>query len=209
MRRFHWLVCGIFLVMFGVFAYLARQSFSFPGDVTVCLRLQGLSLPFLYPLMRAISAIHSLLPAIVVVAVVSGGLWFSGRRLETTFIISLTSLATLLNWLLKLLIGRPRPGSKIQVLTENSGFSFPSGHIVYAVVFYGFLFYLAPRLIKQLSIVRLTRFVLVLLILVTAVSRVYLGAHWLSDALGSFWLGGLLLIPSVNFYNNYAGGKNA
>ncbi len=48
---------------------------------------------------------------------------------------------------MKLLIARPRPETElIQTLWGNNDYSFPSGHIAYAVVFYGFLFYLFGHL---------------------------------------------------------------
>ncbi|MFH1031445.1 MAG: phosphatase PAP2 family protein [Chloroflexota bacterium] len=209
MSKSNWVVCSIFLVLFALFAYLASQSYTFPGDIAVSLWLQSINLPGFYSLMVAISFLHSWYSAVVVVALVSGGLLFSGKRLEVIFIILLTGLSSLLNSLLKWLISRPRPGGEIQMLTESNGFSFPSGHIVYATVFYGFIFYLTPKLIKRTAVVTIIRVVLVLLILLTVTSRIYLGAHWLSDALGSFWLSGLLLIVTVNLYNNYTWRKNA
>ena len=155
--------------------------------------------------MTAISFISSLLPAVVIVTLVIIGLLATGRKLEPIFIASATSLATLLNWLLKLLISRPRPGSEvIQVLVESNGPSFPSGHTIYAVVFYGFLFYLAPRVTRQPAVTGIVRLVLILLILLTGISRVYLGAHWPSDALGSLLLGGLLLVSAIALYDKYA-----
>lgn len=155
--------------------------------------------------MTAISFISSTLPAVVIVALVIIGLLATGRKLEPIFIASATSLAALLNWLLKLLISRPRPGSEIiQVLVESNGLSFPSGHTVYAVVFYGFLFYLAPRVTAQPAVIGIVRPVLILLILLTGISRVYLGAHWPSDVLGSLLLGGLLLFLAIALYHKYA-----
>jgi undecaprenyl-diphosphatase len=135
---------------------------------------------------------------------VASVLWFFRRRLETAFVIMLPSLAVLLNLLLKVLIDRPRPGSE---LLDNGGLSFPSGHVTYAVVFFGFLFYLLPRLIKQPVLTMALRSLLVILILLTAVSRVYLGAHWMSDILGSLLLGGLLLVPAIVLYRRYAIGR--
>ncbi len=205
MSRLYIGIYAFFLILFGLLCYFAHQFPYFPGDVAISLWLQGLNLPFLNPIMQTASYINSMIPAIVIVALVAGGLWASGRKLEPILIASLTSSAALLNWLLKLLISRPRPGNElIQVLGENNGLSFPSGHITYAVVFYGFLFYLAPRLIKQPAVTVALRCLLLLLILLTGTSRVYLGAHWSSDVLGSLLLGGLLLAPTITLYHNYA-----
>lgn len=209
MRDFYGIISSIFLLLFALFGYLAQHSFVFPGDVAVSLWLQSINFPGFYPLMLGVSYVHSLFPATTMVALGSAGLWFWGKKLEVIFIVSLTSLANLLVSLFKLVVSRPRPGGEIQVLAESTGFSFPSGHIVYATVFYGFLFYLAPKLIRQPAIVGIVRVVLVLLILLTATSRIYLGAHWLSDVLGSFWLSGLLLSITIYLHKIYSRVMNA
>ena len=55
---------------------------------------------------------------------------------------------------------------------------------------------------KQPQTVRLVRALLLLLIPLTAASRIYLGAHWFSDTLGSSCLGGLLLAPAIWLYSD-------
>lgn len=209
MSRFNWITCSIFLVLFALFAYLASQSYVFPGDIAVSLWLQRIKLPGFFSLMVAVSFLHEWYSAVVVVTLVSGGLWLTRKKIEAIYVILLTGLSGLLNALLKWIISRPRPESPIQILTDSNGFSFPSGHILYAAVFYGFLFYLMPKLIRNQATVVVLRIVLVLLVLLTVTSRIYLGEHWLSDALGSFWLSGLLVMATVYLYNKYSGRKNA
>ncbi len=207
-------IYGFFFALFGLLCYLANRLPYFPGDITAGSWLQGIDISFLNPVMRAASYISSFTPAFIIVTLIVIGLWVSRRRLEAIFVAALTSSAALLNWLLKLLISRPRPaGELIQVLSDNNGLSFPSGHVTYAVVFYSFLFYLTPRLVKQPVAAGILRSLLIIFILATMASRVYLGAHWPSDTLGSLLLGGLLLAPTIALYNNYAkvktGDKNA
>ncbi|TES84896.1 MAG: phosphatase PAP2 family protein, partial [Dehalococcoidia bacterium] len=139
--------------------------------------------------------------------------WLPGRRLVFIFIASAASAAGMASWLLKLLVGRPRPDAElVQLLVGTHGLSFPSGHIACATVIGGFLFYLAPRLVKTPSARWLLRALLVVIILAIGASRIYLGAHWASDVVGGLFLGGLLLYPAIVLYNKYAakrGTKNA
>ncbi len=214
MSRLYAGIYALFLALFGLLCYFAHQFPYFPGDIAISSWLQGIDLPLLNPIMKAISYISSFTPAFVMVALVAVGLWVWHRKLELIFIVSLTSLEALLNRVLKLLVSRPRPVSElIQVLGNDSGFSFPSGHTTYAVVFYGFLFYLTPRLVKQRAATWVLRSLLAILILLTMTSRVYLGAHWPSDTIGSLFFGGLLLAPAILLHHHYAkgptGDKNA
>jgi len=190
------------VVLFGVLGYLAHQFAYFPGDVAISQWLQQSIPSGLELVMQAISFVSSISAAAVIVAAVAASLWLSGRRRESIFVAGLTSAAALLNWMLKLVISRPRPGSNIiQSIVPGTGFSFPSGHVTYAFVFYGFLFYLAPRLASLPAGYVALRAGLALLILLTFVSRLYLGAHWPSDVLGSLVLGSLLVALAVAWYN--------
>jgi undecaprenyl-diphosphatase len=93
-------------------------------------------------------------------------------------------------------VDRARPGDD----PLGGGLSFPSGHTTYALVFFGLLAFLALRLIKKASIVRLVQVLIVLLVTLVALSRIYLEAHWPSDVLGSFLFGGMLLILAILIY---------
>lgn len=99
--------------------------------------------------------------------------------------LALTSLSIM--FMLKLSFQRSRPD--IPLLEKVSGFSFPSGHALMSVTFYGLLIYIVWKEIKprwlRLSIIVL----LFLLILLIGISRIYLRVHYASDVIAGFAVG--------------------
>jgi undecaprenyl-diphosphatase len=114
--------------------------------------------------------------------------WRRCRQLGATLLFTLP-LGLLLEYGIKLLVARPRPSNMVQF---NS--SFPSGHTVAAVVFWG----LVPPVVFVLT-ARVWAWATSIVVALTAVagvavSRVYLGAHWPSDVAGGVAAGALVLL---------------
>jgi membrane-associated phospholipid phosphatase len=202
--------CAIFVLL----SYLAHYIPYFPLDLSVSLRIQEYD-GLLYSIMYGVSFISSPLPATIIVISIAVWLAKAKRILESILIGSATALSSLaIVPLIKSLVDRPRPTADlIQVMISNGGESFPSGHAVYAVVFYGFLFYLLTNLFSRKGFVRTIRILLVVLIVLTMFSRIYLGAHWLSDVMGGFFLGVIILTCNIIVYryciSRYRGRKRA
>jgi len=89
--------------------------------------------------------------------------------------------------IVKPLIGRPRPPSAIWI-GHFSGAAFPSGHAVQSVAFYAMLAIVLGAG-RSASAKTMLWSVAVLVALVVGGSRIYLGAHWLTDVLGGYALG--------------------
>jgi undecaprenyl-diphosphatase len=79
---------------------------------------------------------------------------------------------------------------------ETTANSFPSGHVTGAVLLYGLLFVFAGRIENGL-IRSATRAACIMIILLTGPSRLWFGAHWPSDILGAYALGGAMLTVIV------------
>ena len=91
-----------------------------------------------------------------------------------------------LNVLLKHLLGRERPGWADAALSDSG---FPSGHTMMATIIYGFLatyLILGTHSWPARFLIAIMTISLVFLI---ALSRIYLGAHYLSDVLGAMAAG--------------------
>ena len=107
---------------------------------------------------------------------------------------------TLINQLLKHIIRRPRPN--ILRLVEESGYSFPSGHSMVCMTFYGIIIYLVYKNVNNKYLKWLLITLLSLLILAIGFSRIYVGVHYFTDVVGGFLLGLAYLVIYVNIYNN-------
>jgi len=133
-----------------------------------------------------LGSIRILLPLILVVGV---GWWLRGRTWRPLILLVVAFAGADLAFnAVKELVGRPRPPASIQ-LTPVAGPSFPSGHATQAVVVYGMLAALAagatPRWGRKVAAWALA----VVIAGVVGISRLYLGAHWLTDVLAGFALG--------------------
>jgi membrane-associated phospholipid phosphatase len=119
--------------------------------------------------------------------------WFSVRVIT----IAISSLVLML--LLKQLFQRKRPLSPL--LKAAKGLSFPSGHAIMAVTFYGLLIYILQHSIT-IDWLRYTLTILIIiLIILIGFSRIYLRVHYASDVLGGFIIGLLWLMISLAVLN--------
>lgn len=99
---------------------------------------------------------------------------------------------SLLNLELKRYFARARP-DVAEMLRRANGYSFPSGHAMGSAVAFGALAYLAFRAIRSWPAKTAVMAFLYTLIAAVALSRVYLGVHWISDVLagvtaGTVWV---------------------
>ena len=115
--------------------------------------------------------------------------WFSIR--VTT--IAISSLVLML--LLKQLFQRKRPLSPL--LKAAKGLSFPSGHAIMAVTFYGLLIYILQHSITIDWLNWFLTILVIVLIFLIGFSRVYLRVHYASDVAAGFIIGLLWLLISL------------
>jgi undecaprenyl-diphosphatase len=142
-------------------------------------------------------------PVISAILVVGSALvfWLLKYYRETVFCL-LTPLAAGINAAVKIIVDRPRPSQQlVQILDRELDPSFPSGHVVFYTVFFGFIF-VTMFVIKKIPfwLRMIVAAICFGMIVAISISRVYLGAHWFSDILGGYLLGFALLLILLNFY---------
>ena len=116
-------------------------------------------------------------------------------------IIANLGIVTILNQIIKFIMQRPRP-TEFRII-EETGYSFPSGHSMVSLAFYGYLVYLIYKYINNKHLKRTLIIILSILICVIGVSRIYLGVHYTSDVLGGFLISLAYLIIYIELVNKF------
>ena len=90
---------------------------------------------------------------------------------------------------------RARPDATLH-LVQQGGYSFPSGHSVTSVIFYGLMLYLLNRHCKNEKVKKILSAVCGILALTIGPSRIYVGVHWPTDVLAGWCIGGAVLLTA-------------
>lgn len=185
-------------LIFIILAFINPSDGFHTVDLKITQTLQSPQSPLLLKLMVLVSWFGYPPQAFILVAastVVLLGL----HHFREAILSAVSSFCTLeLTWLLKILVRRPRPDAAyVHVFLKLYDYSFPSGHVMFYVVYFGFFWYLSfifpGRSWKRNTLLALFG----LPVLLVGYSRVFLGEHWASDVLGGYLLGGMLLAALI------------
>ncbi|MGA7181084.1 MAG: VTT domain-containing protein [Thiobacillaceae bacterium] len=179
-------------MFFGVIEDVLKGDPLVVVDKTVYHLLQGLRTPFADSVMITLTQLGDAAVTLPVVAAVL--LWLAWKRAwrPAAYWLAAASFGAALTVILKAGFGLPRP---LPMYEGSNAFGFPSGHAAMSIVVFGFLAVLAARELS-LRAQLIVYSVMALLAGLIAFSRIYLGAHWLSDVLGglSFGVGWVALL---------------
>jgi membrane-associated phospholipid phosphatase len=192
-------VLSIFMLSLIAFVYLVRRVFVLGNnafDQKVFDYLQNYVTPLNNKIMTVFTYLGKhefLIPANLVL--IAYFLFIRKHRWYSIKIpaIALSSLA--LMFLLKNLFGRERP--LIPLLAPAKGLSFPSGHALMSMTFYGLLIYITYQSVKNMTLKWTVITLLFLLIFMIGFSRVYLRVHYTSDVIAGFAMGWLWIVVSL------------
>ena len=189
-------VYGVQLTLFALLAFWVHIHPILPVDVAITKEFQENQSPWLRFTMLAVSylgangILFSLL--VLLTALV---FWELRLRLEALVVIGLSVVSAILNGAIKLLVARPRPKAPlVEVIQVVSGQSFPSGHVMSYMAYFGLLFSLGIILFQGKRWWRMGLLIIpAFFVVMVGPSRIYLGDHWASDVLGAYLIGGVLL----------------
>jgi membrane-associated phospholipid phosphatase len=172
-----------------------------PLDLKISLFVQKFHSDPLDKIMLAISFFGELPYSLLMVLIVAGVFYLFKFKREAYYITSVL-LSGLVILGVKNIIDRPRPTEFYVRLVEINRFqSFPSGHVLSYILFFGFMIVLMRNL-KTIPLLtrRIITTISVFYMVTIAFSRIYLGAHWFTDTLGGIILGFVCLYPLCYFY---------
>ena len=185
-----------FFVIYGKTYVIDKRVF----DILMEIKCNSLT-KFLYVITNLASTV-----GIVVLLVIIGLIFFSKKCFSYfKYVVLNVGIGVFIMQVIKHIIKRARPSWKWIV---QGGFSYPSGHTISAMLLYGTIILIISKKTdfkyKKLVIVLLS-----LIILLTGISRIYFGAHYLTDVIASIILGFIILIVSnIKIDKEYKNDKN-
>ncbi|WP_110112231.1 phosphatase PAP2 family protein [Bacillus sp. CGMCC 1.16541] len=194
------------LLVFLLIVFIHKTSSIEAFDIEVLRAVFELRQPWLTPIMIFFTEVGSWY--------VTAPMWFGllifllyKREAGAALFITLVYFGSRsLNWLLKEVFERPRP--QLSQLIEAGHYSFPSGHAMNSMAFYGALILLIRMYINEQNYVKgVVITLLVWLISLIGFSRMYLGVHYLTDILAGFAMGTAWLFVVFLFYQRTASEK--
>ncbi|MCC7363188.1 MAG: phosphatase PAP2 family protein [Dehalococcoidia bacterium] len=186
------------LVVFVVDA-LVRERGGF--DYAALRSVQRMDAPGLEQLFRFASALTGSFWAVTLWAVLLGALIAARRWIDVTVMFAFPATGAV-NSVIRELVGRSRPFDTTEltrVADANDWVSFPSGHVVGAVLLWGFVFVLAREL-RWRPVRWAVKGFAVGVIVLSGPARLWLGAHWVSDVAAGYAVGGLALTLVLAWY---------
>jgi membrane-associated phospholipid phosphatase len=188
-------------IAFGILTFLVKTTPFFPFDLQITKSLQLINAPAFALLMSAISWPGFNPQDVIIAGLIILLIYGFGLHWEAVAALIALVLSTAINVLVKDLVQRPRPLSDmVNVFARLTDYSFPSGHVMFYLGFFGFTWFLAFSLLKPSFKRTLLLGLFGVPVILIGISRIYLGEHWASDVIGSYLLGTLTLVAAIQIY---------
>jgi len=184
-----WIISALFIILFLIFVESLLNEKLFYIDDYIYHYISKLISPSFTLFFKIITNLGS--ATILILITLLTLLIFKNKRYGIFMSLNLIIVA-LLNQTLKAFFERPRPFDLM--IIDESGYSFPSGHSMASMAFYGFIIFLIWKYCKNNTIKWLSTTILSILIILIGISRIYLGVHYASDVIAGFCISVAYLI---------------
>lgn len=176
------------------------------ADIWVATQFQHIYRPALLIPAQAVALLGGVEVTFGLAAILFAFLWQAGYRIQSFSVLALP-LVTGVEELYKVIVFHPGPSGRLShpdgpSLTDlltggHGGNSYPSGHMLRALVVYGLAAFVVYRLAESERRGALAVAGAVLVVVAVAFDRLYLGVHWVSDVMGALLLGGVFLLAAM------------
>ena len=140
--------------------------------------------------------------AIAVFSIIFAILFYYLKKKKVSYLIIANPVfIALVNQMFKFIFKRNRP-SGFEIINMK-GYSFPSGHAMVSMAFYGLLIYIIYHYIKNKKIKNILIALNVTIIILIGISRIYLGVHYLSDIITGYCISIIYLLILTKLLNKY------
>jgi undecaprenyl-diphosphatase len=175
-------LCAVACVLLTVAVVLHPGPFWF--DTAIAVAIQSQDIQALNPFHQFVNALAGTVGVVIGLAVIAATFLVVRRA---TPLVAFSALYSMIYNGVNVVVQRPRPTGLAHTVHDLGGFSYPSGHVGMFVWIGVLVLLLARRLPRK--VFWLASGVVLIVVLASAYSRVYVGAHWPTDVLGGLLVG--------------------
>lgn len=184
------LFTSIFLLIIGILF----NPFLQVADKAINAWIPSIQAAFLVFLSKFIGIVFDTAFLFVFSAIIVVYLWKTNKKTDSAHFAFTMVIGGLLSFAIKTIVARTRP---INALVSTIDYSFPSGHTMSAVIFFGLIIYLICKHRKTYAGNWKLDVFCIKIPIIIGFSRLYLNVHWLSDVLGGMLIGLIILTSSL------------
>ena len=196
-RNKRWIIVTICMTIFLIFAIsIIKEESILIDQIGYNIISKYLISDFMTPIVKIVTQLAS--PIFLIILTILLIVVIKNNNIRK-YICANLIISTVLSFGIKNILRRPRP-DEFRIIEEN-GYSFPSGHSMVSMAFYGLLIYLIYKRVKNKYLKYGLITLLSIVIILIGLSRIYLGVHYTSDVLAGFLLGISYLIIFISIIN--------
>lgn len=196
--RFKWILVAILTIIFILLWLGTITGVTDEIDNLIYKSVESIRSDFLTVVLIGITELGGVVGLFLILLITVIVLFKKNRVKEATAITLNLIISTFTYVILKNIFQRERPVTG-NILIDEVGFSFPSGHTTNNVAFYFLAIYLVCINVKNKKVRNISCVILAIIPILIAFSRIYLRVHYPTDVIAGFCLGIVLVVFFTTF----------